>query len=102
MPIHKLNKGLMAGVKLDVFFPGFPTLKHIRHTARLVKTGVRVFEQTSRGESMMLALQEVGRALLESEVWVGWPHMVEAKVRSWRSFSCCGSPTTVPRARSSR
>ena len=117
VPIHKLNKGLMAGVKLDVFFPGFPTLKHIRHTARLVKTGVRVFEQTSRGESMMLALQEqgrsevreVGRALLESEVWVGWPHLVEAKVRSWRSFSlltprfsCWGSPTTVPRARSSR
>ena len=60
MPIHKLNKGLMAGVKLDVFFPGFPTLKHIRHTTRLVKTGVRVFEQTSRGESMMLALQEHG------------------------------------------
>eukprot|EP00092_Neocalanus_flemingeri_P006262 GFUD01006736.1.p1 GENE.GFUD01006736.1~~GFUD01006736.1.p1 ORF type:complete len:1636 (+),score=540.21 GFUD01006736.1:158-5065(+) len=88
VPIHKLNKGLMAGVKLDVFFPGFPTLNHIRHTARLAKTGVRVFEQTSRGENMMLTLQEQGRpevrevarALLGSEVWVGWPHLVEAKV----------------------
>jgi hypothetical protein len=88
VPIHKLNKGLMAGVKLDVFFPGFPTLNHIRHTARMAKTGVKVFEQTSRGKSMMLTLQEQGRpevrevarALLGSEVWVGWPHLVEAKV----------------------
>ena len=88
VPLHKLRKGLMAGAKLDVFFPGFPTLKHIRHTARLAKAGVRVFEQASRGENMMLGLVEQGRpevrevatALLGSEVWVGWPHLVEAKV----------------------
>merc|ERR1719483_1683451 len=88
VPLHKLKKGLMEGVKLDVFFPGFPTLKHIRHSARLAKTGVKVFEQSSRGENMMLTLQEQGRpevrevarALLGSEVWVGWPHLVEAKV----------------------
>jgi len=93
VPIHKLKKGLMEGVKLDLFFPGFPTLKHIRHTARLSKTGVRVFEQASRGENMMLTLQEQGRpevrevarALLGSEVWVGWPHLVEAKVRAVQS-----------------
>jgi len=93
VPIHKLNKGLMEGVKLDVFFPGFPTLKHIRHTARLGKTGVRVFEQASRGENMMLTLQEQGRpevrdvarALLGSEVWVGWPHLIEAKVMAVQS-----------------
>ena len=29
-----LQKGLMKGVKLDVYFPGFPTLKHIPHRAR--------------------------------------------------------------------
>ena len=45
VPIEKLRKGLMAGAKLDVFFPGFPTLKHIRHQAKLQKTGVKVFEQ---------------------------------------------------------
>ena len=45
VPIEKLRKGLMAGAKLDVFFPGFPTLKHIRHQAKLEKTGVKVFEQ---------------------------------------------------------
>ena len=88
VPIPQLRKGLMEGVKLDVFFPGFPTLKHIRHTARLQKAGVRVFEQSSRGENMMLSLEpqgrpdirEVAKALLGSEVWVGWPHLVEAKV----------------------
>ena len=29
---EKLKKGLCKGVKLDVYFPGFPTLKHIEHT----------------------------------------------------------------------
>lgn len=28
----KLVKGLCPGVKLDVYFPGFPTLKHIAFT----------------------------------------------------------------------
>ena len=88
VPVSQLRKGLMEGVRLDVFFPGFPTLKHIRHTAKLQKAGVRVFEQSSRGENMMLTLEpqgrpdvrEVAKALLDSEVWVGWPHLVEAKV----------------------
>ena len=50
VPIDKLKKGLMPGAKLDVFFPGFPTLKHIRHVASLNKSSVRVFEQASRGK----------------------------------------------------
>ena len=40
----------MKGAKLDVFFPGFPTLKHIKHVAQLNKSSVRVFEQASRGQ----------------------------------------------------
>lgn len=32
----KLKKGLCGGVKLDVYFPGFPTLKHIEHTVSAV------------------------------------------------------------------
>ena len=47
VPLDKLKKGLMAGAKLDVFFPGFPTLKHIKHVAQLNKSSVRVFEQAS-------------------------------------------------------
>ncbi len=34
VPIGRLRHGLMAGVKLDVFFPGFPTLAHIPHEAK--------------------------------------------------------------------
>ena len=34
---EKLNKGLCNGVKLDVYFPGFPTLKHIEHTVSLLQ-----------------------------------------------------------------
>jgi hypothetical protein len=45
VPIHKLNKVLMEGVNLDVFFPGVPTLP----TAELRNAGVRVLEQTSQG-----------------------------------------------------
>lgn len=88
VPRHKLRKGLMAGVKLGTFFPGFPTLQHLKHTARLSKASVRVFEQTSRGESMLLTLEnqgrpdirEVAQAMIGKEVWVGWPHLIEAKV----------------------
>ena len=83
-----LKKGLMDGVRLDVFFPGFPTLKHIPHVSVLKETGDKVFEQSSRGENMLLKLtdqghpsiEDVAKQLLGSEIWVSWPHMVEAKV----------------------
>ena len=48
VPISKLRKGIMPNVRLDVFFPGFPTLKHIPHKPKLKADGVRVFEQASR------------------------------------------------------
>eukprot|EP00095_Tigriopus_kingsejongensis_P010572 maker-scaffold1137_size60140-snap-gene-0.17 protein:Tk10572 transcript:maker-scaffold1137_size60140-snap-gene-0.17-mRNA-1 annotation:"5 -3 exoribonuclease 1" len=88
--IPRLKKGLMAGVRLDVFFPGFPTLKHLPHSAKLRVDGVRVFEQASRGENMIVFLEgqtsvsaiDVAESLLNQEVWVGWPHMTEAKVVS--------------------
>ena len=34
---EKLKRGLCNGVKLDVYFPGFPTLKHIEHTVSLLQ-----------------------------------------------------------------
>ena len=88
VPLNKLNKGLMEGVRLDVYFPGFPTLKHIPHKARLGKENVKVFEQNSRGDNMMLYVRDdgvpdihqVAEYLQGTEIWVSWPHMVEAKV----------------------
>ena len=93
VPLQKLRKGLMKGVKLDVYFPGFPTLKHIPHHAKLKKESVKVFEQNSRGDNMMLYVRDdgipdihqVAENLQGSEIWVAWPHMVEAKVIGLRN-----------------
>ncbi len=54
MRVSDLRLGLLPGVRLDVFFPGFPTLAHIPHKAKLVAAGVKVFEQASRGENLIL------------------------------------------------
>lgn len=32
VPQDRLVKGLCPDVRLDTYFPGFPTLKHIKHT----------------------------------------------------------------------
>lgn len=32
VPKHKLIKGAYPGVKMDVFYPGFPTMKHLEYT----------------------------------------------------------------------
>ncbi|KAK6177144.1 hypothetical protein SNE40_015305 [Patella caerulea] len=87
---NKLRKGLMDGVKLDVYFPGFPTLKHIPHKAHLSSDGVKVFQQSSRGQNMMLDIipnpvsdiELVVKDLLGKTTYVGWPHLYEAKVVS--------------------
>ncbi|XP_067006470.2 5'-3' exoribonuclease 1 [Anabrus simplex] len=84
----KLVRGLCPGVKLDVYFPGFPTLKHIPHTASLEKKKVKVFEEPSRGDNMILRivnqdkpdLKEIAQQLLGKTIFVDWPHLLEAKV----------------------
>ncbi|XP_021920765.1 5'-3' exoribonuclease 1 isoform X2 [Zootermopsis nevadensis] len=86
----RLVRGLCPGVRLDVYFPGFPTLKHIPHTASLQKCKVKVFEQPSQGTNMILQIvdqgkpdiKEVATELLGHTIYVGWPHLVEAKVVS--------------------
>lgn len=35
VPINQLVKGLCPGVRMDVYFSGLPTLRHINHTAKL-------------------------------------------------------------------
>lgn len=44
VPEEKLVKGLYPGVKLSVYFSGFPTLQHIEHTASLQKAKVLIFQ----------------------------------------------------------
>ena len=56
-PKH-LKKGLMDGTHLDVYFPGFPTMRHLRHTTYLKKAGVKVFQYNSRSENMIVKVKE--------------------------------------------
>ncbi|XP_006869917.1 PREDICTED: 5'-3' exoribonuclease 1 isoform X2 [Chrysochloris asiatica] len=74
-----------------LYFCGFPTLKHIKHKFFLKKSGVQVFQQSSRGENMMLeillnadsddlSIENVASSILGKSVFVNWPHLEEARV----------------------
>ncbi|XP_045143411.1 5'-3' exoribonuclease 1 isoform X1 [Echinops telfairi] len=74
-----------------LYFCGFPTLKHIKHKFFLKKSGVQVFQQSSRGENMMLeillnvdsdelSIENVASLVLGKSVFVNWPHLEEARV----------------------
>ncbi|VEN63002.1 unnamed protein product [Callosobruchus maculatus] len=88
VPSEQIVKGLYPGVKLDVYYPGFPTMKHLKYKAELKKAKVKVFEQPSRNENMIITIipdedlvgDYIPVDLLGSNVFVGWPHLIEAKV----------------------
>lgn len=74
----------------NVYFPGFPTMKHLKYTSILAKSRVRVFEQPSRNDNMILKilfdknhdvdLPDIVGQLLGKEVFVSWPHLGEARI----------------------
>ncbi|XP_030071789.1 5'-3' exoribonuclease 1 isoform X2 [Microcaecilia unicolor] len=77
--------------KSSLYFCGFPTLHHIKHKFYQKKAGVQVFQQSSRGENMMLEItvdedsdehnvESVAAAVLGKSVFVNWPHLEEARV----------------------
>ncbi|XP_034558490.1 5'-3' exoribonuclease 1 isoform X2 [Notolabrus celidotus] len=73
-----------------LYFCGFPTLQHIRHKFYRKKSGVVVFQQSSRGENMMLEIltnkdedvvcDSVASHVLGKPVFVNWPHLEEARI----------------------
>ncbi|XP_051556406.1 5'-3' exoribonuclease 1-like isoform X2 [Myxocyprinus asiaticus] len=72
-----------------LYFSGFPTLQHIQHKFYKKKSGVMVFQQSSRGESMILEILDsqemeqvdnVAALVLGKPVFVNWPHLMEARV----------------------
>ena len=80
------------GVKLDVFFPGFPTLKHVLYRARLNHWGVKVFQMNSRGESMTLTVEREETDAAVSKVHVGWDMMhlcicILLEFQGWFTFT---------------
>ncbi|XP_061746644.1 5'-3' exoribonuclease 1-like [Nerophis ophidion] len=72
------------------YFCGFPTLRHIKHEFHMKKSGVVVFQQSSRGENMMLSIlpppqedtmcERVAEEVLGRCVFVNWPHLEEARI----------------------
>lgn len=88
LPMDQIKKGILEGVNMDVYFAGFPTFRHLPHTARLGRASVKVFQSISRNESMVLNLteipektvKEVADDLLGKSVHVNWPHLLEALV----------------------
>ncbi|KAJ8357875.1 hypothetical protein SKAU_G00206690 [Synaphobranchus kaupii] len=73
-----------------LYFCGFPTLKHIKHTFCKKKAGVVVFQQSSRGENTILEIKhsqegepecdDVASQVLGRSVFVNWPHLEEARI----------------------
>ncbi|KAF5282795.1 hypothetical protein FQR65_LT02792 [Abscondita terminalis] len=91
VPISKLVKGAYPGCKFDVYYPGFPTMKHLKYTGSLQKAKVKVFEQPSRSENMILSIVQdenqptpdsLAKEILGKTIYVGWPHLIEALVVS--------------------
>ncbi|EDW06116.2 uncharacterized protein Dmoj_GI16439, partial [Drosophila mojavensis] len=81
----------LANAARHVFFPGFPTMKHLEFDFELRHDRVKVFEQPSRNQSMVLmprqreaqdSLQSVAAQHLGQVVYIGWPHLIKAKVES--------------------
>ncbi|XP_072297045.1 5'-3' exoribonuclease 1 [Eucyclogobius newberryi] len=74
----------------SLYFCGFPTLQHIPHKFYKRKSGVVVFQQSSRGENMMLEIlsnkdgeaicDNVAADLLGKAIFVNWPHLEEARI----------------------
>ncbi|KAH8280639.1 hypothetical protein KR054_003132, partial [Drosophila jambulina] len=72
-----------------VFFPGFPTMQHLPFDFELRSDRVKVFEQASRNQNMVLkprqrqledTLEAVAGQYLGQVVHIGWPHLIKAKV----------------------
>ncbi|RZC39325.1 5'-3' exoribonuclease 1 like, partial [Asbolus verrucosus] len=110
VPRDKLVKGAYPGAHFDVFYPGFPTMKHLKYESKLKKAKVKVFEMPSRNENMILRIlpnelyfgDSIPEDLLGRIVWVGWPHLVEAEVVaiSNRKLKC--TPTNDENERNNR
>lgn len=90
IPKSKLILGPSKGALLNVYFTGFPTFKHLNYTSKLKNQNVKVFDQPSRGESMIIKVEhgendekpinEVSKQLMGKTIFVGWPHLIEARV----------------------
>ncbi|XP_068630377.1 5'-3' exoribonuclease 1 [Battus philenor] len=91
VPENQLKRGMLPNTNCDLLYPGFPTMRHLKYQTKLLKRQVKVFDTPSRNENMIVeiirekeepSVEEVARQLLGKVIWVGWPHLVKAKVIS--------------------
>ncbi|XP_031621171.1 5'-3' exoribonuclease 1 [Contarinia nasturtii] len=89
VPEDKLVLGPCPRAQKDVYFPGFPTMRHLKHSGKLETKRVKVFHQPTRNESMIIKIDEkpphvdiqtLAQQFIDKEIYVGWPHLREAKV----------------------
>lgn len=89
VPEDKLVLGPSAGSLHDIYFPGFPTMKHLTYSSTLQNGRVRVFDQPSRSDNMVIKVipqedeiqtAEFAKNLIGKEIFINWPHLTEAKV----------------------
>lgn len=82
----------------DVFFPGFPTMKHLKFDFAVRNARVKVFDNFSRNESMILLPEQIGdfediefvaKKCLDQIVHIGWPHLIKAKVVEVSNAKIC-------------
>ncbi|ETS76838.1 hypothetical protein PFICI_10712 [Pestalotiopsis fici W106-1] len=85
----ELYRGLVPGAKLKMeALAGFPSLATLPYNAALGFHGVKVFQQESRNESMVVTLSDVearvrvesAKAKLGKRCFVGYPFLQEAKI----------------------
>ncbi|XP_071945753.1 5'-3' exoribonuclease 1-like [Antedon mediterranea] len=89
IPVEQIRKVLCPEVRVGVYFPGFPTLHHLEYTTKLKNEEVKVFQQISRGENVILTIQnrqtdqdlaQLAKDYLGMHVFAEWPHLKEVKV----------------------
>lgn len=88
IPVEQIKKGRLKEAKVDVHYPGFPTLFYIDHIAELRKERVKVFEMASQHDNTILTITPSGNAdawhvaeeLIGKTVFINWPHLQEAVV----------------------
>ncbi|CAL1299821.1 unnamed protein product [Larinioides sclopetarius] len=88
LPPEKLVKGLCDGVVMDKFIIGFPTLRTLKHSAKLKNERVKVFQMVSLKDNMMLKIEEkteddinkICEKVLGKIIYVNWPHLREGLV----------------------
>ena len=58
LQINDIKKGLSKGAQLDIYSPGFPTLKHLKHKCFFTQAGIKVFKHKSKIENAIIKVME--------------------------------------------